>query len=1466
MGSQTEFSGRRAIFVVGMHRSGTSALTKLLALRGIALPARLIGATSDNEKGFWEPSAIVDIHDELLKTAGSSWDDLAAFPDSWFLSDVVRQFRHRLTAALERDFGDAAIFAMKDPRLCRLLPLWLSILEERRIAPLFVIPVRNPLEVAASLKKRDAFSTDRSLLLWLQHFLAAERHTRGYPRSFIAYHRLLNDWRGVLNTIGRDIGVSWPDQSYTSDAGIEEFLSADLRHHSMETGELYARGNVAEWVKTAFSWAMRAAEGLPAEPDDLDKVRGELTVAERVFMPLIIEYQNKNTADVNTIEILRQEINVGHEILSESKIHAENLERQVQTHKSQLTYARDRNNYLVTRLDTIENSTWWTIGEPLRTMGKRFPHASRLARLAARAAYWTLSGQLLTRLRQRRARVSGSGAKQDARPPSDDRPALLSQIQASTTKSVYYKPDPAGTIAPANPSIRLIAFYLPQFHAIPENDLWWGRGFTEWTNVTRALPRFVGHIQPHLPADLGFYDLSNPETLKKQIILARRYGIGGFCFHYYWFNGRRLLEKPLDMLLGDPGIDMPFCINWANENWTRRWDGLDDDILLAQEYSPEDDIAFARGLIPIVTDPRYIRVDGRPLVMIYRPALLPDPAASVRRWREEFVRAGLEDPYVVMAQGFGDLDPRPHGIDAAVEFPPHKIAKTPPINNKLELLDPQFRGHVVDYEAIADYALSLPTAPYKLFRGVIPSWDNEARKPGMGFTIANSTPSKYGAWLAAACRLAVAEARHPDERIVFVNAWNEWAEGAYLEPDRHFGHAYLIETARVLAGSGKQDGGYPGTDRRVKIAIVSHDAHFHGAQLVSLALVRTLVTDHNIDLTVLLGGPGELTDTFRALAPTEVIPGDFADLAPWRNAARLLVANGVTAVLSNSLVSARALSAFRLAGLRVVQLVHELPTLIRNYGLEQTARDVATDAEVVVFSSSYAKERFEELAGTIRGQAVLRHQGLYMPPLSSEERSQKRKAIRQRLGIGDDRRLVLGVGFGDMRKGLDLWPNMARAVLAKCPEAAFLWVGTVEPSVAKLLADDMQAADLKDRFFLHGNVLLSELAGMYAAADVFALTSREDPFPSVVIEAMASGLPTVVFEGSGGIVELVRDAGGVCVPYLDVGAMARELSYLLRDVPAANEMGAKVADHIAQGFDFGDYAADMLALAIPSLSSISVVVPNYNYARHLRQRIESIWAQTVRVREIILLDDASTDDSEAVIASLAVKSPVPFRVVRNSTNSGSVARQWAKGIALAKGNFVWIAEADDFADPTFLAVALRAFKDPAIVMSYTESRMAGDDGEITGPDYRAYVADVDPVRWTADFRSAGTSEVARALAIKNTVPNVSAAVFRRGPLAEVVEEQLDGMVSYRNAADWFCYMHLLAHKGDIAFSAEILNTHRRHSGSITAHSDKGHLAEIVAMQDLAMTLVPVPPEIRASALRYRREVADKFRISLEDIA
>lgn len=355
--------------------------------------------------------------------------------------------------------------------------------------------------------------------------------------------------------------------------------------------------------------------------------------------------------------------------------------------------------------------------------------------------------------------------------------------------------------------VRAIAYYLPQFHPIPENDQWWGKGFTEWTNVAKACPLFKGHYQPHLPADLGFYDLRLPEVREAQAQLAREAGIEGFCYWHYWFHGRRLLERPFEEVLKTGRPNFPFCLGWANESWSRRWSGEDEEILIEQRYSDEDDLAHARWLAAAFADPRYLTVGRRPLFVLYRPDRLPNAQRTIETLRRECLRLGLKEPYVVGRDTHCcGQDTRRYGCDITEYAAPN-----------LPALRGAFRGLSVDtllrnscqgilsaklkvypYEkAIAAMARRRPSHPH--LPGFFVGWDNTARRGRDAIAITQATPAAVGRALKDL--VATVAAKPPEHRIIFLNAWNEWAEGMHLEPDQKHGHGLLRAVREALNSS-----------------------------------------------------------------------------------------------------------------------------------------------------------------------------------------------------------------------------------------------------------------------------------------------------------------------------------------------------------------------------------------------------------------------------------------------------------------------------------------------------------------------------------------------------------------------------------------------------------------------------------------------------------------------------------------
>lgn len=351
---------------------------------------------------------------------------------------------------------------------------------------------------------------------------------------------------------------------------------------------------------------------------------------------------------------------------------------------------------------------------------------------------------------------------------------------------------------------KIIAIHLPQFHPIPENDMWWGKGFTEWTNVAKALPLFKGHYQPHVPSDLGFYDLRMQEAREAQAELAKEYGIHGFCYYHYWFSGKKLLESPTESILASQKPDFPFCICWANETWSRTWNGNEQNILIKQEYSVQDHVAHFNYLLPFFQDPRYIRVNGKPLFVFYNSKNIPDFEKAVKQWRDMALQAGLGDLYLCQMQSKAlDKDFRKLGLDAGIDFMPDwanmPSAKKPNfvvrVLNKLKVIQHNEASNKVYSYADAVEHYSKNAYEKGIFPCIFPSWDNSARKQKKATIFVQSTPALFGKWLRNIQKNY--KPTSEEENYIFINAWNEWAEGNHLEPDLKWGRKYLEEIKKL---------------------------------------------------------------------------------------------------------------------------------------------------------------------------------------------------------------------------------------------------------------------------------------------------------------------------------------------------------------------------------------------------------------------------------------------------------------------------------------------------------------------------------------------------------------------------------------------------------------------------------------------------------------------------------------------
>lgn len=353
---------------------------------------------------------------------------------------------------------------------------------------------------------------------------------------------------------------------------------------------------------------------------------------------------------------------------------------------------------------------------------------------------------------------------------------------------------------------RIIAIHLPQFHPFKENDEWWGKGFTEWTNVAKARPRYRGHYQPHIPADLGFYDLRLEDARIAQAELAREYGIYGFCYYHYWFNGKQLMERPVKEILSTGKPDFPFMLCWANENWSRNWDGGYSKVLIKQDYTHEDDKLHMEYLCrEVFSDRRYIRINNKPIFVIYKPDQFPDMKKTIEIWRDVASKYGIELYLAFMERNKEQSSLfLSYGYDAAIDFQPRnrgdfgkKCSGNWVIRRVYHRLF-ESPNEITNYEEYVNYRLSLPIPSYKLFPTVTPNFDNSPRRVNQSFTaFKGSTPSLYGKWLSGT--LKKYKPFSDEENFVFINAWNEWAEGNHLEPDMKWGKAYLEETQKAIS-------------------------------------------------------------------------------------------------------------------------------------------------------------------------------------------------------------------------------------------------------------------------------------------------------------------------------------------------------------------------------------------------------------------------------------------------------------------------------------------------------------------------------------------------------------------------------------------------------------------------------------------------------------------------------------------
>jgi glycosyltransferase involved in cell wall biosynthesis len=636
-------------------------------------------------------------------------------------------------------------------------------------------------------------------------------------------------------------------------------------------------------------------------------------------------------------------------------------------------------------------------------------------------------------------------------------------------------------------------------------------------------------------------------------------------------------------------------------------------------------------------------------------------------------------------------------------------------------------------------------------------------------------------------------------------------------------------------------------DAKKKIIYVSHDARFAGAQLLSLNIIKALKENFAFDIAMICIEGGELLPEFKKYSSVFCLQGVY--YTPEKLIKNLSL-SGYQTALCNTAITGDLVEIISKNGIKVISLIHELPGVIRAFAAEEKVRKIAQFAEKVVFPSQYIYDKLRSIVNLDETKRIILPQGVFNHNPYKSNIQQARKELREKLRLPLGSKIVLAVGYAHERKGIDLFAEISHLVKMENKNIHFVWVGDKDVNfmnrIPKVYRDTL--------IFINATTEI----GLYnAGADLYLMTSREDPFPSVVLEAMDVQVPVVGFENAGGFQDVVTDETGELVEFLNTHKMAQKVLELISDEDKRLKKGIQGQKLIEEKFGFHNYIYSLLELLGYPFKKVSVIIPNYNYGRYLPRRIESILKQTYPIYEIIFLDDGSTDNSVRIFNhffSNNFRKHLRLNTKFNEANMGSVFKQWVTGISLATGEYIWIAEADDLCSETFLEEVMQGFSLPEVVLSYVQSKQMDEYGIITADNYLPYTNDIDTEKWKTFYSRKGTDEIRDSLVVKNTIPNVSATIFKKLD----IEEIKDQLQQFNVAGDWFFYVWILQ-KGNIYFNPKSLNFHRRHTNSVTITNEKLiHYKEVVSMQNYILNSFEVDNISREKVYKYRTVLKEFF--------
>lgn len=970
--------------------------------------------------------------------------------------------------------------------------------------------------------------------------------------------------------------------------------------------------------------------------------------------------------------------------------------------------------------------------------------------------------------------------------------------------------------------VDIFAFYLPQFHRVKENDEWWGTGFTEWHNVVRGMPRFRGHYQPRIPADLGFYDLDDPAIMRKQVEMAKTGGLAGLAFYYYHFGSQRLLEKPLNAFRDDKSLDTGYFLIWANETWSRRWDGSEKEILLEQTYPSNLIDELADDFVNHFADKRYKTVDGRPLLVIYRVSQLPNPANFVKTLRTTIKKRGF-DPVIYLAQSFEDSDPSVYGLDGAMEFPPHKLTRDMQTITPERVYEKSADLRVYSYDNFVEKAKTQPREKFNLIRTCFPSWDNDGRRQGASSVVHGATPKKFTDWLSHLVNEAESIQGHP--KIVCINAWNEWGEGAYLEPDRRFGFAYLNVVQRVK---------YPQFEANYgKVVLVGHDAFAGGAQRLLLSIGTTLKEQFGVEIRFVLlrADPGYdiLLEQYKAVADTIVIGANVE--SELQSAIAELRDAGFNHAICNTSVTATAIKQFDVSEWEVILLVHELENMLKQIGAIPVFEEYGSKFKKIIAPSQTIAKLLKSFSAPNQNNFDVIPQGIYKKLRQINTKENERNLLSH-LGLNTKPKVVVGIGYADKRKGIDIFLETCDEISTRDPNTLFIWQGNWDPTLR------VELTSLIEKLESRGNLMLvpnhEHIEEVLAVADVFFLSSREDPLPTVAFEAWAFGVPVVSFRGAGGISELIQKNSELGM-VAKIGSTQSTVN-AIRDFIGANSSAAQIEARrswVKENCNWVTYVAKLLS-SLYELPSLDAAIVGHNHGRFAPKRISSIVEQTLPARTIRYVDIASSDNSLEIIREL-VDTTYSDRVTVEAfpTNHKKLYKTWIELASQSDAKYIHIGEGDDYVSAEFFERCVcQLEKYSRAAFAFSAVSWCDEEDKIITASHAPYVEQT-----LGEFSTGGgflnpKEILGSKFAKQNPILSLSSTVWNRKIFLSVLKNNIQIIEKGTFAYDWLLYGAVFNEGFGAIYIPSTLTTHRQHSKSMSAAGNVSHEKEISKVQNL----------------------------------